>query len=141
MTYLAVRGAILFNSPPSFSTQSLEHLVVVAMLGQFIVPIQPQTGEYLGSDGSAPPLPPLVVLPLFPCRQPRPGRHCPLFNPTTPPNQSTNQSIEKRPFRPLLLSSSHRRNGPQCPPAFATSCTASQIDVSGTNVASSLKGS
>lgn len=44
------------------------------MLWEFVVPVHSQAGEYIGRDGSPPPLPPLVVLPLLPRRKPRPRR-------------------------------------------------------------------
>lgn len=68
---LAVGGAVLVHDPTSFRTQCLEHFVVVAMLGQLVVPVRTQACEDLGGYGSSTPLPSFVVLPLLPSRQSR----------------------------------------------------------------------
>lgn len=73
--YLPVSGAVFFDGPASFVAESLEDLVVVAVLWELIVAVHPQTGVDLRGDGSAPPLPPLVVFPLLPRRHSRPRRH------------------------------------------------------------------
>lgn len=66
MTDLAISGAVLLNNPASFAAESLEHFIVIAVLGELVVPLSSEAGEDLGADGSPPPLPPLVVLPLLP---------------------------------------------------------------------------
>jgi len=65
---LAVGVAFLVHDPASFRTQCLEDFVVVAMLGELVVPVRAQAREDLGRDGSSTPLPSLVVLPLLPSR-------------------------------------------------------------------------
>lgn len=68
--YLAIGGAIFFNSPTSFSTESLQNLVVVTVLRQVVIPLSPKPGVNLRRDGSPTPLPPPVILPLPPRRLP-----------------------------------------------------------------------
>jgi len=65
---LAVGVAFLVYDPASFRTQCLEDFIVVAMLGELVVPVRAQAREDLGRDGSSTPLPSLVVLPLLPSR-------------------------------------------------------------------------
>lgn len=68
MTDLAISSAILLNNPTSFTAESLEHFVIIAVLGELVVSLSSETGEDLGADGSPPALSPLVVLPLLPRR-------------------------------------------------------------------------
>ena len=65
-SYLAVSSTVFFDGPTSFWAEGFQHLVVVAVLGQVEVPLSSETRVYLSSDGSSPPLPPPVVLPLPP---------------------------------------------------------------------------
>ena len=76
--YLAIGGAVFFDGPTSFSAESLQDFVVVAVFGQIVVPLRPKTGVYLGCNGSPSPLSPPVVLSLPPRRFPpmRRRRRC-----------------------------------------------------------------
>jgi len=65
LMYLAVSGSIGFNGPPSFVAESFENFIVVAVFGEFEVPIHPQTREDLRRYGSSPSLSPLVVFSLL----------------------------------------------------------------------------
>lgn len=73
--HLAIGGAVGLNGPAGLVAESFEYLIVVAVLGEGIVPVEAEAGEYLGGVGPSPPLPALVVLPLLPRRHPRPSRH------------------------------------------------------------------
>ena len=75
--YFPVSGAVGLDSPAGLIAEGFKDLIIVAMLWEFVVPVHSQAGEYIGRDSSPPPLPPLVVLPLLPRRQPRPRRHLP----------------------------------------------------------------
>ena len=68
--YLAIGGSVFFDGPTSFSTESLEDLVVVAVLRQVVVPLSSESSIDLRRYGSPPPLSPPVVLPLPPRRLP-----------------------------------------------------------------------
>lgn len=70
ITTLAIGGAVFFDDPAGLRAESFEDLVVVAVLGELVVSLSPETGVNLGCDGSSPPLPPLVVLSLLPRRSP-----------------------------------------------------------------------
>jgi hypothetical protein len=83
-TDLAVGGAVVLDGPAGLGAHGLEHFVVVAVLGQLVVAVAAQPGEDLGRDGAPAPLPPLVVLALPPCGQPRPRRHLPKMLHLTP---------------------------------------------------------
>lgn len=74
---LAVGGAVGLDGPASLVAESLEDLIVIAVLGKLVASVHPQSREYLRRYRPPPPLPLLVVLPLLPCRKPRP-RHPPL---------------------------------------------------------------
>lgn len=87
-TDLAVGGAVVLDGPAGLGAHGLEHLVVVAVLGQLVVAVEAQPGEDLGRDGTPAPLPPLVVLALLPRGQPRPRRHLPKMLPP-PPHAAT----------------------------------------------------
>lgn len=78
-TDLPICGAIRLDDPSSLSAHGLQDLVVVTVLGELVVAVHPKPGEDLRGDRAPPPLPPLVVLPLLPRRQPRPRWHlrCP----------------------------------------------------------------
>lgn len=73
--YLAICGTVRFNGPTGFVAKSLENFVVVTVLWELVVPIHSQTGEDLRRDCSSSSFSPLVVLPFFPRRLPRPWRH------------------------------------------------------------------
>jgi hypothetical protein len=82
LAHLPVGGAVVLDDPPRLAAERLEHLVVVAVLGQLVVAEGAEAREDLGGDGPPPALPALVVLPLLPRRRPpqtsrrrRPGRH------------------------------------------------------------------
>jgi hypothetical protein len=87
LAHLPVGGAVVLDDPPRLAAERLEHLVVVAVLGQLVVAERAEAREDLGGDGPPPALPALVVLPLLPRRRPpqtsrrrrrrrrRPGRH------------------------------------------------------------------
>lgn len=67
MTNLAVSGAVFLHRPARFSTQGLQYLIIVAMLGELVVAIQAQASKDLGSNSTPTPLSPLIVLPFLPC--------------------------------------------------------------------------
>jgi len=81
---LAVGGAVGLDGPAGLVAERLEHLVVVAVLGEVVVAVGPEAGEDLGGDRAAAALPAAVVLALPPRRDPgapepaarhrRPGR-------------------------------------------------------------------
>lgn len=73
--YLAVCGAIFFDDPTGLVAESLEDLVVVAVLRQAVVAVHPQPGVDFRADCAPASLSSFVVLPLPPCRHPRPRRH------------------------------------------------------------------
>lgn len=73
--YLAIGGSVFFDSPTSFGTESLQDLVVVAVLGQVEVSLSSEPCVYLRRYGPPPPLSPPVVLPLPP-RRFSPSRRC-----------------------------------------------------------------
>lgn len=73
--YLTVSSAVRFDGPTSLVAESFEDLIVVAVLWELEVAVHSQPSEDLRGYGSPPPLPPLVVLSLLPCRQPSPRRH------------------------------------------------------------------
>lgn len=75
LIYLSVSSTIFFDGPASFVAESFEDFVVVTVLGKLIISVHPQTGIDLRGDGSASPLPPLVIFPLLPRRHSRPRRH------------------------------------------------------------------
>jgi hypothetical protein len=77
--YLSVGGAVFFDGPTGLVAESLEDLVVVAVLRELVVPVHSQAGVDLRRDRSPPPLPPLVVLPFLPCRHSGPRRHSQLL--------------------------------------------------------------
>ena len=66
---LAVGGAVGLDGPAGLVAERLEHLVVVAVLGELVVTERAEPREDLGGDGPAPALAPLVVLPLLPRRR------------------------------------------------------------------------
>jgi hypothetical protein len=68
--YLAVGGAIGLDDPPRLVAERLEHLVVVAVLGQPVPAVRAQASEDLGRDRAAAALPALVVLSLPPRGRP-----------------------------------------------------------------------
>ena len=70
MFYLSIGGAIFFHDPTSLCAQSLQDLVVVAVLGKLVVPLSSKAGVDLGSNRSPSSLSPLVILPLLPRRHP-----------------------------------------------------------------------
>jgi hypothetical protein len=65
--YLAVGGAIGLDDPPRLVAERLEHLVVVAVLGQPVPAVRAQASEDLGRDRAAAAL---VVLSLPPRGRP-----------------------------------------------------------------------
>lgn len=73
--YLAIGGAVGVDGPASLVAESLEDLIVVAVLGERVVPVEAESGEHLGGVRPPPPFTALVVLPLLPRRRPRPSRH------------------------------------------------------------------
>lgn len=75
IVYLTVSSAVRFDGPTSVVAESFEDLIVVAVLWELEVAVHSQPREDLRSYGPPPPLPPLVVLSLLPCRQPSPRRH------------------------------------------------------------------
>lgn len=82
---LAIGGAVGLHDPAGFVAESFENLIVVAVLGERVVPVEAEAREYFGGDGSPPPLPALVVLPLLPRRRPRPPGHASLSLSPPPP--------------------------------------------------------
>jgi hypothetical protein len=64
--YLAVGGAVGLDDPAGLVAERLEHLVVVAVLGQLVAAVRAEAGEDLGGDRAAAALPALVVLALPP---------------------------------------------------------------------------
>lgn len=66
--HLAISGAVFFDDPTSFETKSFENLVVIAVLRELIVALSSKARVNLSRDGSSPPLPLLIVLPLLPRR-------------------------------------------------------------------------
>ena len=66
VSYLAVGGAVGLDGPAGLVAERLEHLVVVAVLGEVVVAVGPESGEDLGGDRAAPALPAAVVLALPP---------------------------------------------------------------------------
>ena len=90
--HLSVGGAVVLDDPARLAAERLEHLVVVAVLGQLVVAERAEAREDLGGDGPPPALPALVVLPLLPRRRPtqrsrrrrrcgRPRRHALMLSP------------------------------------------------------------
>lgn len=73
--YLAVSGAVRFDGPTGLVAESFEDLIIVAVLGELVVPVHSQTGEDLRRYSSSPSLSSLVVLSLLPRRHTRPVRH------------------------------------------------------------------
>jgi hypothetical protein len=73
--YLAVGGAVGLDDPAGLVAERLEHLVVVAVLGQLVPAVRAEAREDLGGDRAAPPLPPLVVLALPPRGHPAGAPH------------------------------------------------------------------
>lgn len=73
--YLTVGGTVRFDDPTGLVAEGLEDLVVVAVLGELVVAVHSQAGKDLGRYSPPPPLPPLVVLPFLPRRQPTPWSH------------------------------------------------------------------
>jgi len=69
-TSLAVGGAVGLDGPAGLVAERLEHLVVVAVLGEVVVAVGPEAGEDLGGDRAAAALPVAVVLALPPRRDP-----------------------------------------------------------------------
>lgn len=67
--YLTIGGPIFFYGPTSFSTEGFQDLVVVAVLGELVISLRPQTSVDLGCNSPSSPLSPLVVFPLLPGRQ------------------------------------------------------------------------
>ena len=67
---LAVGGAVGLDGPAGLVAERLEHLVVVAVLGEVVVAVGPEAGEDLGGDRAAAALPAAVVLALPPRRDP-----------------------------------------------------------------------
>jgi hypothetical protein len=67
---LAVGSAVGLDGPARLVAERLEHLVVVAVLGDVVVPVGPETREDLGGDRAAAALAAPVVLPLPPRRDP-----------------------------------------------------------------------
>jgi hypothetical protein len=70
--YLAVGGAVGLDDPAGLVAERLEHLVVVAVLGQLVAAVRAEAGEDLGGDRAAAALPALVVLALPPRGHPAP---------------------------------------------------------------------
>ena len=68
--YPAVGGAVGLDDPSGLVAERLEHLVVVAVLGEVVVAVGPEAGEDLGGDRAAAALPAAVVLALPPRRDP-----------------------------------------------------------------------
>ena len=55
-TDLAVGGAVGLDGPAGLVAERLEHLVVVAVLGELVAAASAEVGEDLGGDGPAPAL-------------------------------------------------------------------------------------
>ena len=77
LTYLSISGAVFFDCPTGFVTESFEYFVVIAVFGKLVVAVHSQAGVDLGGDSPASPLPPLVVLSLLPRRHSSPRCHLP----------------------------------------------------------------
>jgi hypothetical protein len=93
-TYLAVGGAVGLDGPACLVAERPEHLIVVAVPGQLVVPEVAQPGEDLRRDRPPAALPDPVVLPL------PPRRHPPRASAVGPtPSRSLSSSVHL----PLLL--------------------------------------
>lgn len=120
--YLPVGGVVGLDRPPGLISEGFEDFVVVAVLGELVVPVHSESCENLRRHGPPPPLSPLVFLTFLPCWQPRPRRHSdcqpPLkatpfpppnpINPTNRPSSTTTTTLN--PLVSLLLLSSHHQN-------------------------------
>jgi hypothetical protein len=66
-----VCGTVFFDDPAGLIAESLEDLVVVAVLRQLVIAVHPQPDVDFCGNGTPAPLASFVVLSLPPCRHPR----------------------------------------------------------------------